>query len=72
MYSNIKIKMSTPYRHRIYDSILLTQDGKVGINTDVIGTESLNVHGDAKASQVITTEVTAETVTLVQQPPQTR
>lgn len=60
--------MSNIYRHRIYDSIFVTEDGKVGIGALSDGTETLNVDGDAKISHIVTTEVTSSAVTLIEDP----
>lgn len=54
--------MSNEYRHRIYDAILVTPDGKLGIGTGQIasgtGAASLTVGGVAAVTEVIAASLT--------------
>lgn len=55
--------MSGQYRHRIYDTILVTEEGKVGIaTTEISGTNTLTVNGTTQV-----TELKAEAI--LQTPP---
>lgn len=50
--------VTTQYIHRIYDSIVVTQDGRVGVATTPTGSQSLTVSGATSVQDFTATSFT--------------
>ena len=48
----------TQYIHRIYDSIVVTQDGRVGVATIPTGSQSLTVSGTTSVQDFTAASIT--------------